>query len=318
MEWLVSAFTTDLRTQIDIPAELQDQIGNTPLIRLRGVTSHLPASVRVFAKAEWFNPSGSVKDRPAWAIIQRALEQRELDSGRVLLDSSSGNMGIAYATFCATLGIPVRLALPENVTRERKLMLGALGARLVFTDPAEGSDGARKVAAELAKQYPNRYFFADQYGNPANWQAHYESTGPEVASGTGGQVTHFVAGLGTGGTMTGAGRFLKQEIPDIQLIAVQPDGPLHGLGGLKHMASSDVPPIYDPHLVDRTIAVSTEAAHMMARRLAREDGLLVGVSSAAAAVAALQVGEELETGGVIVVMFPDSAVKYLQEEWWTD
>ncbi len=313
----MSAFITELGTQIDISAELQHQIGNTPLIRLRGVTSHLPDSVRVFAKAEWFNPSGSVKDRPAWAIIQRALEQGELDPGRVLLDSSSGNMGIAYATFCATLGIPVRLALPENVTRERKLMLGALGARLVFTDPAEGSDGARKVASELAKQYPKRYFFADQYSNPANWQAHYASTGPEVAMQTGGQVTHLVAGLGTSGTMTGAGRFLKQEIADVQLIAVQPDGPLHGLGGLKHMASSDIPAIYDSHLVDRTIAVRTEDAHLMARRLAHEDGLLVGVSSAAAAVAALQVGDELETG-MIVVMFPDSAVKYLHEEWWTD
>lgn len=309
--------TAELETQIEIPANLQSRIGNTPLVQLPSVTSRLPESVRIYAKAEWFNPSGSVKDRPAWSIIQRAVEEGVLGATRVLLDATSGNMGIAYATFGAALGIPVRLALPENATRERKLMLQALGARLIFTDPTEGSDGARKVAAELARQYPERYFFADQYSNPANWQSHYSTTGPEILRETGGRVTHFVAGLGTGGTMTGAGRYLKEEIPGVQLIAVQPDGPLHGLEGLKHLASSDVPAIFDPSLVDRTIAVTTDDAHRMARRLAHEEGLLVGVSAAAAAVAALRVAEGMETG-MIVAMFPDSALKYLDEEWWLE
>jgi cysteine synthase B len=304
-----------LNAMIDISADLKDQIGDTPLIRLSRVTSHLPEAVQVLAKAEWFNPSGSVKDRPAWGIIHTALESGDLEPGKVLLDATSGNMGIAYATFCAALGIPCRLALPENATQERIAMLQALDAYLIFTDPTEGSDGAREVAAQLAEQHPERYFFADQYSNPANWQAHYRTTGPELVEGTNASLTHFVAGLGTSGTMTGAGRFLRENTADIELIAVQPDSPLHGLEGLKHLESSHVPAIYDPGLVDRTLSVETSDAHHMVRRLAREEGLLVGVSAGAAAAAALRVAEDLEEG-VVVAIFPDSAAKYLGEEFW--
>lgn len=308
---------TQLNTKIHFSADLKDQIGNTPLIRLSRLTSGLPDSVQVFAKAEWFNPSGSVKDRPAWSIIHDALQSGDLKPGKVLLDATSGNMGIAYATFCAALEIPCRLALPENASRERISMLRALEAYLILTDPTEGSDGAREVAAALAERHPERYFFADQYSNPANWQAHCRTTGPEVLRQTGGTVTHFIAGLGTGGTMIGAGRFLREHAPEVDLITVQPDGPLHGLEGLKHLESSHVPAIYDPSLVDRTVEIETSQAQNMVRRLAREEGLLVGVSAGAAAAAAMRVAEGLEAG-VLVAMFPDSALKYLGEGFWTE
>ncbi len=284
--------------------ELLQHIGHTPLFRLRRVTRSVPEAVEVYAKAEWYNPGGSVKDRPAAAIIQRALDSGDLGSGRILLDATSGNMGIAYATLGAALGIPVHLAIPSNASRERIAILRALGAGLTLTDPSEGSDGARVVAAELFAREPERYFYADQYSNPANWQAHYRTTGPEVVDQTGGRVTHFVAGAGTTGTITGAGRYLHQAVPDARVVAVQPEGPMHGLEGLKHLPTSLIPAIYDPTVADATEAVATEEAYAMARRLAREEGLFVGVSAAAAAVAALRIAARMKAG-VIVTIFPD-------------
>jgi S-sulfo-L-cysteine synthase (O-acetyl-L-serine-dependent) len=290
---------------------LETHVGNTPLLPLRRVSAGLASGVQVLAKAEWFNPGGSVKDRPALNILRTALEDHLLQ-GKRLLDSTSGNMGIAYATFGAALGIPVTLTLPANASRERIGILRALGAELILTDPSEGSDGAIRVARAMAAEDPQRFYYANQYDNPANWQAHYLSTGPEIVQQTGGKVTHFVAGLGTSGTLTGAGRYLRAYNPEIQLIAGQPDGPLHGLEGLKHMPSALQPQIYDPHLADRTVEVATEEAHAMVRRLAREEGLFVGISSGAAAAAALKVAAELKHG-VVVTIFPDAGYKYLSD-----
>lgn len=292
-----------------------DQVGNTPLIRLERVTAHLPAAVEVFGKAEWHNPSGSVKDRAAAEILRQALEAGNLSNGRTLLDSSSGNMGIAYATLGAALGVSIRLVVPGNINPIRKRLLQALGVELTISDPLEGSDGARQLAAELAAQHPERYFYADQYSNPANWLAHYRTTGPEIVRDTEGGLTHFVAGLGTTGTLMGTGRWIKEQIPNASIVGFQPNSPLNGLEGLKHLPTSRVPEIYDPSLPDEILEISTEQAHAMARRLAREEGLLVGVSAAAAAVAALEVAERL-TGGTVVVLFPDSGLKYLDEPFW--
>lgn len=291
-------------------------VGGTPLLPLRRATHGLPDHVRIWGKAEWFNPAGSVKDRPASNIIRSALQDGLLGQGQVLLDSTSGNMGIAYASFGAAMGIPVRLAIPGNAGQARLAILRALGADLVITDPSEGSDGARVVAARIAEEDPGRFYYADQYSNPANWQAHYETTGPELLSQTGGRLTHFVTGLGTTGTLTGVGRYLREHAPDARLIAVQPDGPLHGLEGLKHLPTSHVPSIYDPSLPDEILSVSTEEAYVMARRLAREEGLLVGLSSAAAAVAAFRIGQA-ERSATIVVLFPDSGIKYLDLAFWS-
>lgn len=295
---------------------LMGLIGETPLLRLARIAAHLAPGVSLYAKAEWFNPGGSVKDRPAAAILQHALDAGALGQGRTLLDSTSGNMGIAYATLATSLGLRVCLALPANASPERLAILRAHGVELHLTDPTEGSDGARRVAAELARQEPERFYFADQYSNPANWQAHYHTTGPEILRQTQGRVTHFVAGLGTTGTMTGVGRFLRQAVPAVRLIAVQPDGPIHGLEGLKHLPTALVPEIYDPRVPDETVVVDTGAAYAMARRLARLEGLLVGVSAAAAADAALRVAERLESGTVVVV-FPDSGLKYLGASFWS-
>ncbi len=302
-------------TQLNIPtlAGLEAHIGNTPLIPLRRVTMALPPAVQVLAKAEWFNPGGSVKDRPAIAIIRSALRRGELTPSKRLLDSTSGNMGIAYATFAAAMGIKVTLVLPANASQERIAILRALGAELVLTDPSEGSDGALRTARKMAAERPERYFYANQYDNPANWRAHYHTTGPEIVSQTGGAITHFVAGLGTSGTLTGVGRFLREANPDIQLIAVQPDKPLHGLEGLKHMGSAIRPAIYDANFPDRIIEVETEAAYEMVHRLAREEGLFVGISSGAAAVAALKVASEVEDG-IVVTLFPDAGYKYLSDK----
>lgn len=296
---------------------LIDQVGNTPLIRLSRVAAHLPSSVEVYAKAEWVNPSGSVKDRAAAEILRQALTDGSLSDGRTLLDSTSGNMGIAYATLAAALGVPVHLALPENVSPIRRQMLRTLGAELTFSDPLEGSDGARAVAAKLAAQHPGRFFYADQYSNPANWRAHFHTTGPEILRDTEGRVTHFVAGLGTTGTLTGAGRFLKEQVPGVSIVAFQPNSPMHGLEGLKHLPTSEVPEIFDPEVPDEILQISTDDAYSMARRLAREEGLLVGVSAAGAAVAALTVAERLEAG-TIVTVFPDSGLKYLDEPFWRE
>ena len=296
-----------------VPAGLEGHIGNTPLIPLRRVSEDVPSKVQVLAKAEWFNPGGSVKDRPALQIIRAAVAAGEFTPGRRLLDSTSGNMGIAYATYGAALGIPVTLAIPANASTERLTILRALGAELILTDPLEGSDGALRVARKMAADQPSLYWYANQYDNPANWQAHYQSTGPEIVAQTQGRVTHFVAGLGTTGTLTGAGRYLREFNPAVKLIAVQPDASLHGLEGLKHLPSAIQPGIYDPGLPDRIVEVRTEAAYHMVQRLAREEGLFVGISAGAAAAAALEVAAGLKEG-VIVTIFPDAGYKYLSDK----
>ncbi|MFO7623397.1 MAG: cysteine synthase family protein [Anaerolineales bacterium] len=299
-------------TQISAPpaSGLEAAVGNTPLLPLRRIGAHLPERVKLFAKAEWFNPSGSVKDRAALFILRHALDTGELSPGKRLLDSTSGNMGIAYATLCAGLDIPVTLALPSNASAERIAILRALGAELILTDPLEGSDGATRVAKEMAGRDPGLYFYANQYDNPASWWAHYHTTGPEIALQTGYAASHFVAGLGTSGTLTGAARYLREQNPGVSIIAVQPEAPFHGLEGLKHMDSSSKPGIFDPSLVDQTYPVPTEEAYQMVMQLARLEGLFVGISAGAAAAAALQVAEELQEG-IVVTVFPDAGYKYL-------
>lgn len=292
---------------------LAQHVGNTPLIPLRRVTRELSPHVQVFAKAEWFNPGGSVKDRPALNIIQNALLNGDLKNGKRLLDSTSGNMGISYATFGAAFGIPITLAVPASASSERISILKALGAELILTDPLEGSDGAILKARELAADNPEKYWYANQYNNPANWQAHYLSTGPEILSQTNEQVTHFVAGLGTSGTFTGTSRYLQEQLPNVKTIAFQPDSSFHGLEGLKHMPTAIKPGIYDESLAGTPLEVKTEAAHEMVIRLAREEGLFVGISSGAAAVAAIHVASELEEG-VVVTVFPDAGYKYLSDK----
>lgn len=287
-------------------------VGNTPLLPLARISRHLRPGVQVLAKAEWFNPGGSVKDRPALNILRSAISEGQLDHGRRLLDSTSGNMGIAYATFGAAFEIPVTLALPANASPERIAILRALGAELILTDPSEGSDGAIRMVRELAEKQPDRYYYANQYDNPANWQAHYFTTGPEIVQQTRGQITHFVAGLGTSGTLVGTGRYLREYNPAIQIVAGQPDSPFHGLEGLKHMPSAIRPGIFDSELTDQTIEIQSEGAYDMVRRLAREEGLFVGISSGAAALAALKVAETLDEG-VVVTVFPDAGYKYLSD-----
>lgn len=294
---------------------LESLIGNTPLLALRRTTGPLPPGVQVLGKAEWANPGGSVKDRPALSIIRRAEERGDLRPGVTLLDSTSGNMGIAYAMLGAARGHRVKLVIPANASPERLATLRALGVDLTLSDPAEGTDGAIRLVREIYAEDPDAYFFADQYNNPDNWRAHFETTGPEVWDQTRGRVTHFVAGLGTSGTLMGAGRYLRRHNPAVQLIAVQPDAAFHGLEGLKHMDTAIVPGIYDPALPDEIVRVRTEEAHAMCRRLAREEGVLAGVSAGAALVAALRVAETLDEG-VVVAMLPDGASKYLSEPFW--
>ncbi|MBL8134972.1 MAG: cysteine synthase family protein [Anaerolineae bacterium] len=302
-------------------ARLESLIGNTPLIGFRRITAHLPANVQIAAKAEWTNPGGSVKDRAAANILREAEADGRLVPGKIILDSTSGNTGIAYAMLGAAKGYRVRLFVPANASPERIAILTAYGAELELTDPLEGSDGALLAARELAAREPDRYFYADQYNNPANWRAHYLTTGVEIWAQTGGTVTHFVAGLGTTGTLTGTGRRLKDFNPDVQIVALQPEGPFHGLEGLKHMPTAIKPGIYDEALPDRQIGISTEATHAMARRLAREEGYLVGISAAAAMVGALKVAESLaEAGqpGAVVTLFADNAYKYLSDRLWRE
>ncbi len=294
---------------------LLDRVGNTPLLPLVRMTGRFDPGVKVFVKAEWFNPAGSVKDRPARAILLRALGSGDLSGGKTLLDSTSGNMGIAYATFAPGLGLHVHLALPANASEARIGHLRALGAELTLTDPLEGSDGARLVAAEMSLADRDRYFYADQYANPANWQAHYETTGPEIVEQTEGEITHFIAGLGTTGTIVGVAKYLNERLPAVRKIAVQPDGPMHGLEGLKHLPTSPVPPIFDPTAPDETLVVSTEDAYETARRLAREEGLLVGPSGGASVRAALQIAGSMDQG-VVVALVPDSGLKYLDTPLW--
>src|SRR5215207_8022600 len=301
------------QSDLDSAADLTAHVGNTPLLPLRKLGRKLPARVRVFAKAEWFNPGGSVKDRPALNIIRSALANGDLGKGKRLLDSTSGNMGISYATFGAVLGIPVTLAVPGSASSERIAILRALGAELILTDPTEGSDGAILMARQLAAENPEHYWYANQYNNDANWQAHYKSTGPEILCQTNEQVTHFVAGLGTSGTLMGTGKYLREQLPHLKIISFQPDASFHGLEGLKHMPTAIKPAIYDPSFADQTLGMVTEDAHKMVLRLAREEGLFVGISSGAAAVAALKVAGELEAG-VVVTLFPDAGYKYLSDK----
>src|SRR5215211_4156060 len=302
-----------LQSDFDSGMDLTAHVGNTPLLPLRRLGQNLSPRVKIFAKAEWFNPGGSVKDRPAINIIQTALANGDLGKGKRLLDSTSGNMGISYATFGAALGIPVTLAVPASASPERFSMLRVLGAEIVLTDPTEGSDGAILRARELATEKPDVYWYANQYNNDANWQAHYKSTGPEILRQTDERVTHFVAGLGTSGTLMGTGRYLREQLPHVKIIAFQPDASFHGLEGLKHMPTAIKPGIYDPSFADETREVRTEDAHEMVLRLAREEGLFVGISSGAAAVAALRVAAELEEG-IVVTLFPDAGYKYLSDK----
>jgi cysteine synthase B len=304
-------------------AEVVELIGYTPLIRLRRVTAHLPEHIEIYGKAEWFNPGGSVKDRPAWNIMRTAIERGELHRGKRLLDATSGNTGIAYAMIGAALGIGVTLCVPANVSIERKRILNAYGAEVLYTDPLESTDGAIRKARQLYAEHPNLYYYADQYNNPANWQAHYQTTGVEIWQQTEGRITHFVAGLGTTGTFVGVGRRLRDYNPAIQLISFQPDSPLHGLEGLKHLETAIVPGIYDPTLADSELRISTEQAYQMVKRLAREEGLLVGISAGAAVAACLQLAERLvkqqpDAPAVIVTILPDSADKYLSERFWEE
>jgi S-sulfo-L-cysteine synthase (O-acetyl-L-serine-dependent) len=300
------------------PCGVEFTVGNTPLLVLRRITAGLAHGVQVYAKAEWFNPGGSIKDRPAFNILRTALANCDLVPGRRLLDSTSGNMGIAYTTFGAAMDVPVTLVLPANASSERIAILRALGAELVLSDPLEGSDGAIRLARQMAAENPELYYYANQYDNPANWQSHYLTTGPEIWQQTAGRVTHFVVGLGTSGTLTGVSRYLRQFNSQIELIAVQPDGAFHGLEGLKHMPTAIQPRIFDPALPDRTLEISTEEAYSMVRRLARDEGLFVGISSGAAAAAALKVAEELDEG-MVVTVFPDAGYKYLSDKAvWQD
>lgn len=304
------------RGELKKAASVAELVGNTPLLEICKITHDLPPGVRVFAKLEGFNPGGSVKDRPALRMIQEAVKTGQLRAGKTIIDSTSGNTGIAYAMIGRALGYPVRLVVPDNVSRERKLIISSFGAEIVYSDPFEGSDGAIRLCREIVAKDPDRYFKPDQYNNPMNTQAHYETTGPEIYQQTGGHVTHFIAGIGTGGTIMGTGRFLKEQDPRIRVIAVEPDEALHGLEGLKHMASSIVPGIYHEEELDGKIPVSTDDAYDMVYRLSQEEGVLVGQSSGAAMHAALELGRQL-TEGILVTIFCDFGARYLTTNLWT-
>ncbi len=305
-----------VRTPRPLGETTLQRIGNTPLLRFEGMTRNLEG-LQVLAKAEWANPGGSVKDRPAANIVAEAMATGKL-GGKTLLDSTSGNTGIAYAMMGAAQGFPVTLCMPQNVSEERKRTIRAYGAEIVFTDAAEGSDGAIRKARELAAAEPRKYFYADQYSNDANWRAHYSTTGEEIWEQTEGRVTHFVAMLGTSGTFVGTSRKLKELNPDIRCISVQPDSPFHGIEGAKHMASSIVPKIYDPSVADQEIWISTEDAYAVLKRLAREEGVLAGISGAGAMAACLRIAEQATPDAVIVTIFPDSGDRYLSESFWDE
>ena len=299
---------------------LLEHIGNTPLIRINRVTAHLPLCVTVSAKAEWFNPGGSVKDRAALGMIQAGLDSGALRSGKTILDATSGNTGIAYAMIGAALGYPVKLYLPHSASEERKRILQAYGAELVMTPGDEGTDGAIRRVRELAAAEPEKYFYPDQNSNPANRQAHYRGTANEIWEQTAGRITHFVAALGTSGTFVGTTRRLKELNPEIRCISLQPDGPWNGLEGWKHMSTALRPAIYDDTLADENLEISTELSYRMVKRLAREEGLLVSPSSAGALLGCLAVAEKIPAGlpAVVVTVFADSAAKYLSERFWDE
>jgi cysteine synthase B len=296
-----------------------DHIGDTPLVRLTRVaaaTEGVPDGVEVYAKAEHLNPSGSVKDRAAWAMTLDGLRAGALTPGKTILDATSGNTGIAYAMIGAALGHPVTICLPSNATAERKRILRIHGCEVIDTDPLSGTDGAQQEARRLAARHPDRYFYVDQYNNPANWQAHFEHTGVEIWNQTGGRVTHFIAGLGTSGTFVGTSRRLKAYDPRIRCVSLQPDLPLHGLEGMKHMESAVVPGIYDRAVADEDLAVGTTEAQEMTRRLAREEGLLVGVSSGANVFGAVRLARTLPPGSVVVTVLCDAGSRYLSDRFW--
>jgi cysteine synthase B len=297
------------------PASLLDLIGNTPLIKLANLVEN--PRVEIYGKAEWANPGGSVKDRPALNMILEGERTGALTHDKTIIDSTSGNTGIAYAMIAAARGYRVKLCLPKNASEERKRILEAYGAELVLTDPLSGSDGAILAVREIVAADPNKYFYPDQYNNPANWRAHYETTGPEIFEQTGGRITHFVAGLGTSGTFIGVGRRLRELKPEVKLISMQPDSPFHGLEGLKHMETAIVPGIYDPTLADEQIEVGAEESYAMVKRLARREGWFVGISSGANVVAAMRVAEQIDEG-MIVTILCDDASKYLSEKFWNE
>jgi S-sulfo-L-cysteine synthase (O-acetyl-L-serine-dependent) len=301
--------------------ELLDRIGNTPLLRLNHLTDHLPG-VALLGKAEWHNPGGSVKDRAAANIVAEGRGSGKFTREKTLLDATSGNTGIAYAMLGAARKFPVTLCMPGNVSLERKKILSVYGANILYTDPADGSDGAIRMARELAAKHPDLYFYADQYSNDANWRAHYYGTANEIWQQTEGRITHFVAMLGTSGTFTGTTRRLKELNPRIRCISLQPDSSFHGIEGAKHMPSAIVPKIYDPELADENIEIPTEEAYAMAKRLVRDSAMLVGISAAAAVAGSLRVAERLqlrrEQRAVIVTILCDSGDKYLSERFWTE
>ncbi|MBI1739719.1 MAG: cysteine synthase family protein [Candidatus Koribacter versatilis] len=298
---------------------LLERIGNTPLLRLETLTRNLP-TVQLLGKAEWHNPGGSVKDRTAASIVAEARRSGKLEPGKILLDSTSGNTGIAYAMLGAALGFPVTLCVPENVSVERKRILQAYGANIIYTNPGEGSDGASRMAHQLAEKHPDLYFYADQYSNDANWRAHYETTANEIWRQTEGRITHFASIMGTTGTFVGTTRRLRELNSHIRCVSLQPDSAFHGIEGTKHLASTTVPRIYDASLADDSLEIRTEDAYAMARRLAREQGLLVGVSAAAALVGAVKIAESLkkQQPAVIVTILCDSGTRYLSERFWDE
>jgi cysteine synthase B len=303
---------------VDRRSSVVDLIGNTPLLRLARIAPDLPHGIGLYAKAEWYNPGGSVKDRPALYMIRDGERSGRLRRGMRIADATSGNTGIAYATIGAALGYRVTLALPENASIERKRILSALGAELILTNAMEGTDGAIRAIRALVAEQPELFFYPDQYNNPANVQSHYETTGAEIWAQTDGRVTHFVAALGTCGTFVGAGRRLRAENPHMRLLAVQPNGPYHALEGVKHLPTTGlVPGIYDPTLQDQVIEVGSEDAFEMVRALARTEGLMVGISAAANVVAALRVARELEQG-VVTTILCDGAAKYLSDRFWDE
>ena len=293
-----------------------DLVGNTPLFELSHISREVPG-VTILGKAEWYNPGGSVKDRPALWMIRDGEKSGKLTPEKTILDATSGNTGIAYAWIGASLGYKVKLCMPKNASEERKKILRAYGVEVVLTDPGEGSDGAIREVRRLYAEDPERYFYPDQYTNPANPRAHYESTAPEIWEATEGEITHFVAGLGTSGTFVGTASRLKEYNPGIKVVSFEPDSPFHGLEGMKHMESAIVPEIYDASIADENLATATEDAYAMVKRLAREEGILVGISAGAAVATSLRVARELESG-VVVTILCDSADKYLSESFWEE
>ena len=311
--------STSATARVPIGQNILERIGNTPLLRLKHASAEFP-NIEFCAKAEWFNPGGSVKDRAAYSMIREGERRGDLRAGKVILDATSGNTGIAYAMIGAALGYPVKLCLPSSASDERKQVLRAYGVEIIFTSGDEGTDGAIRRVREIYKAEPEKYFYPDQYGNAANPAAHYSTTAPEIWDQTHGRITHFVAGLGTSGTFMGTTRRLKELNPQIRCISFQPDSGFHGLEGLKHMPTAIVPGIYDPSLADENIEVQTEDAQRIVKHFAREEGLLVGVSSGAALCASMEIARRLPKGerALIVTIFPDSGERYLSDRFWSE